>query len=103
MHELQKHARYVTHADGRRCSNLKFFAAVVNTYGKVGQEFEDFASVVDNCSRGKGRGKELICLQGVNMLALGTRSLCKRGKSSPRTRTLTEKITVRRRHAVLTC
>ena len=32
---MQKHIRYVTHADGRRCTNMKFYAAVVNTYGKV--------------------------------------------------------------------
>ena len=32
--EMQKHSRYVTHADGRRCTNMKFYAAVVNTYEK---------------------------------------------------------------------
>ena len=41
--EMQKHMRYVAHVDGRGCANVKFYAAVVNTYGKVGQEFEDFA------------------------------------------------------------
>ena len=41
---------------------MKLYAAVLNTYGKVGQEFVDFASVIDNTSRGKGRCKELICL-----------------------------------------
>ena len=33
--ETEKHARYVTHADGRRCPSMKLYAAVVNTYGKV--------------------------------------------------------------------
>ena len=28
--EIEKHARYVTHEDGRRCSNMKLYAAVVN-------------------------------------------------------------------------
>ena len=46
-HEMEKHNRYVTHTDGRRCTNMKLYAAVVNTYGKVGQEFVDFCSVVD--------------------------------------------------------
>ena len=41
---------------------MKFYAAVVNAYGKVGQEFVDFASVIYNTTRGKGRGKNLICL-----------------------------------------
>ena len=41
---------------------MKLYAAVVNTYGKVGKEFVDFASVIDNTTRGKGRGKERICL-----------------------------------------
>ena len=35
--EIEKHSRYVTHDDGRRCSNMKLYAAVVNVYGKVGQ------------------------------------------------------------------
>ena len=41
---------------------MKFFAAVVNTYGKVGQEFEDFAAVVENNSPGKRRGRALVSL-----------------------------------------
>ena len=41
---------------------MKFYAAVVNTYGKVGQEFEDFAAVVDNETRGKARGRSLVNL-----------------------------------------
>ena len=41
---------------------MKLYAAVVNTYGKVGQEFVDFCSVVDNNSRGKGRGRDLTIL-----------------------------------------
>ena len=60
--ETEKHDRYVTHADGRRCSNMKLYAAVVNTYGKVGQEFVDFCAVIDNSSRGKGRGRNLTNL-----------------------------------------
>ena len=60
--EMEKHERYVTHADGRRCSNMKFYAAVVNTYGKVGQEFVEFCAVIDNSSRGKGRGRNLTNL-----------------------------------------
>ena len=35
---------------------------MVNTYGKVGQEFVDFCSVVDNNTRGKGRGRDLTIL-----------------------------------------
>ena len=61
-HEMEKHNRYVTHRDGRRCTNMKLYAAVVNTYGKVGQEFVDFCSVVDNSSRGKARGRDLTIL-----------------------------------------
>ena len=30
-HEMEKHNRYVTHTDGRRCTNMKLYAAVVNT------------------------------------------------------------------------
>ena len=41
-HEIAKHQRYVTHSKGRRCTNVKLCAAVVNTYGYVGQEFRDF-------------------------------------------------------------
>ena len=61
-HEAEKHNRYVTHQDGRRCTNMKLYAAVVNTYGKVGKEFEDFASVVDSKNRGKARGRDLTNL-----------------------------------------
>ena len=38
---------------------MKLYAAVVNTYGKVGQEFVDFCTVVDNNNHGKGRGRDL--------------------------------------------
>ena len=31
----------------------------MNTYGKVGQEFVDFCTVVDNNNHGKGRGRDL--------------------------------------------
>ncbi len=41
---------------------MKLYAAVVNTYGKVGQEFVDFCAVIDNSSRGKGRGRNLTNL-----------------------------------------
>ena len=41
---------------------MKLYAAVVNTYGKVGQEFVDFCTVIDNSSRGKGRGRNLTNL-----------------------------------------
>ena len=61
-HEMEKHNRYVTHQDGRRCTNMKLYAAVVNTYGKVGQEFVDFCTVVDSNSRGKVRGRDLTIL-----------------------------------------
>ena len=61
-HEVEKHNRYVTHQDGRRCTNMKLYAAVVNTYSKVGKEFMDFASVVDNRNRGKARGRDLTNL-----------------------------------------
>ena len=60
--EIEKHARYVTHEDGRRCSNMKLYAAVVNTYGKVGQDFVDFSAVIDNINRGKARGRSLTNL-----------------------------------------
>ena len=45
---IEKHNRYVTHQDGRRCTNMQLFAAVVNTYGKVGKEFVDFCYIVDS-------------------------------------------------------
>ena len=60
--EIEKHSRYVTHDDGRRCSNMKLYAAVVNVYGKVGQEFIDFCAVIDNINRGRGRGRDLTNL-----------------------------------------
>ena len=41
---------------------MKRYAAVVNTYSKVGKEFMDFASVVDNRNRGKARGRDLTNL-----------------------------------------
>ena len=31
-HEMEKHNPYVTHRDGRRCTNMKLYAAVVNTW-----------------------------------------------------------------------
>ena len=61
-HEIEKHNRYVTHQDGRRCTNMKFYVAVVNTYGKVGKEFEEFCYIVDSSSRGKARGRDLTNL-----------------------------------------
>ena len=59
---MEKHNGDVTHTDGRRCTNMKLYAAVVNTYGEVGQEFVDFCTVVDNNNRGKGRGRDLTIL-----------------------------------------
>ena len=41
---------------------MNLYVAVVNTCGEVGQEFEDFAAVVDNDTRGKGRGRSLVNL-----------------------------------------
>ena len=41
---------------------MKLYAAVVNTYGKVGQEFVDYCSVVDNNNREKGRCRDLTIL-----------------------------------------
>ena len=38
---------------------MNFYAAVVNTYGKVGQEFEDFASVI---CREKSHSRSLVSL-----------------------------------------
>ena len=61
-HEIEKHNRYVTHQDGRRCTNMQLFAAVVNTYGKVGKEFVDFCYIVDSSNRGKARGRDLTNL-----------------------------------------
>ena len=49
-HEGEKHQRYVTHCNGRRCTNMELFAAVVNTYGYVGKEFEDFCAVISEKS-----------------------------------------------------
>ena len=31
-HEMGKHRRYVTHQNGRRCTNMELYAAVVNTH-----------------------------------------------------------------------
>ena len=31
-HEMEKHNRYVTHTDGRRCTNMRLYAAVMNTW-----------------------------------------------------------------------
>ena len=70
-HELEKHRRYVTHQDGRRCTNMQLYAAVVNTLGCVGQEFHDFCAAIDGEMRGKGRGKTLSSL--LSLLAV----LCK--------------------------
>ena len=57
-HEIEKHQRYVTHSDGRRCTNLTLSEAAVNTYGYVRQEFRDFCATIDS----KGRGKRLLTL-----------------------------------------
>ena len=57
--EKEKHQRYVTHCNGRRCSNMVLFAAVVNTYGFVGKEFGDFCAAIDERNRGKNRGRSL--------------------------------------------
>ena len=57
-HEIEKHQRYVTHSNGRRCRNLTLYAAVVNTYGYVGHEFRDFCASIDS----KGRGRRLVTL-----------------------------------------
>ena len=72
---MEKHNRCVTHTDGGRCNNMKLYAAVVNTYGKVGQEFVDYCSVVDNNNRGKGRGTDLTILIDI---VVSARSLCER-------------------------
>ena len=61
-HEAEKHQRYVTHCNGRRCTNMVLFAAVVNTYGYVGKEFENFCAVIDGNSRGANRGRSLVKL-----------------------------------------
>ena len=58
-HEMGKHRRYVTHQNGRRCTNMELYAAVVNTYGCSGDEFRSFCAAVDGDTRGKGRGKSL--------------------------------------------
>ena len=66
--ELQKHQRDVTHRDGRRCCNMQLFAAVVNTYGSIGQEFSDFCAAIDSEQLGKSRGRslgQLLSLLGV--------------------------------------
>ena len=61
-HEVEKHKRYVTTKDGRRCTNMSLYPAVVNTYGYVGEEFKDFCSVIDTKKRGIVRGKSLVVL-----------------------------------------
>ena len=38
------------------------FAAVVNTYGYVGKEFEELSAVVSQNNRGMNRGRNLIAL-----------------------------------------
>ena len=66
--ELEKHRRYVTHRDGRRCCNMQLFAAVVNTYGSIGQEFKDFCAAISSEKLGKSRGRslgQLLSLLGV--------------------------------------
>ena len=62
-HEVEKHKIHVTPKDGRRCTNMSLYPAVVNTYGFVGQEFSDFCRVVDTKNvRGIARGKSLVHL-----------------------------------------
>ena len=62
-HEVEKHKRYVTTKDGRRCTNMSLYPAVVNTYGYVGEEFRDFCSVLNTKKvRGNARGKSLLKL-----------------------------------------
>ena len=39
--------------------NMKLSAAVVNTYGCIGDEFHNFCAAVHGDNRGKGRGKSL--------------------------------------------
>ena len=93
--ETEKHDRYVTHADGRRCSNMKLYAAVVNTYGKVGQEFVDFCAVIDNSRRGKGRGRNLT-----NLLSLlGVYANAEQVLLSAHPRSIHEKSAARRRES----
>ena len=41
---------------------MVLFAAVVNTYGYVGKEFEKFCAVIDENSRGANRGRDLVKL-----------------------------------------
>ena len=41
---------------------MQLFAAVVNTYGKVGKAFVDFCYIVDSSNRGKARGRDLTNL-----------------------------------------
>ena len=57
-HEIEKHTRYVTRKDGRRVCNMKLFAAVVNTYGCIGNEFKEFCAAIDDQKHGS-RGRSL--------------------------------------------
>jgi len=41
---------------------MELFAAVVNTYGHVGQEFEDFCAVISEKKPGMNRGRSLVTL-----------------------------------------
>ena len=78
-HEIEKHQRYVTHSNGRRCTNMTFYAAVVNTYGYVRQEFGDFCATIDIKGRGK-RPLTLFSLLGVLTESSSTRG-CARGNN----------------------
>ena len=44
---------------------MKLYAEVVNTYGRVGQEFVDFCTVGDNNNRGKGCDRDLTILSSL--------------------------------------
>ena len=46
-------------------TSMELLAAVVNTYGYVGNEFVDFCAVVSENKRGMSRGRSLILLLAV--------------------------------------
>ena len=62
FHEIEKHTRYGTHEDGRRFCNMELFVAVVNTYGCIGNEFNDICATTDTDKRGSSRGRSLRLL-----------------------------------------
>jgi hypothetical protein len=45
-HEMEKHNRYVTHTDGRRCTNMKLYVAVRSASGRRSHKARTVVRVV---------------------------------------------------------